>query len=164
MDAEIDIWIPCYPPKATAQSGSRLGKNKRTGEVFFMPQNPTATGFLAIVLFKYAPREPMKGTLVMRAMFRWGWNKSDPKWLRNQEQDIPVGVRPDADNLTKALFDTLQKLRFYENDGQISDYNILTRRGHDPGLAVRIGYDPMPTRLDSQPTRQRSQGAAQTPG
>lgn len=58
--------------------------------------------------------------------------------LSNSSFELRHGKRPDFDNTIKLLLDTLTKLKFWEDDGQISDCNVHKRYGVDPCIQIAI--------------------------
>ena len=51
---------------------------------------------------------------------------------------VPLGKRPDIDNIAKSLLDTMTSMEFWHDDGQIYGLTLLKFRGPEPRAAISI--------------------------
>lgn len=130
------FFCPCIPPRATAQqkgvclAGGRprfyvKGKVKRTQDLFYGL-------FLA-----HRPPCPFNGPLRVTVEITFRWNRGETKANRARRW-IPMPVKPDWDNLAKTPFDTMSKLSFWCDDGQVFDGRVIKGWGETPGIRVTI--------------------------
>ena len=136
----FSVFIPCDPPRATAQGSSRILR-RRDGTQFigrFATSRATkAKKSLLDWLTPHKPSVPFAGILRVSLLIEWPWLKSDSKATRNRVW-IPVGTRPDCDNLAKMLCDALTDAGYWRDDGQIAHLTIIKQRGTEPGITVEI--------------------------
>ena len=136
---EYNFNIPCVPPKATAQSTTRMVINKKTGKPFPVKnkKGQQVEHELLILLMSNAPEAPLAGALSLDITFVYPWRKSEPKYKREMGQ-IPMTVTPDLDNLMKLFLDQMQKALFIQNDSQISDLRCRKFWGDLPRIEGRL--------------------------
>lgn len=136
----FSVFIPCDPPRATAQGSSRILR-RRDGTQFigrFATSKATkAKTMLLQLLTPVKPSKPFEGVLRVSLLIEWPWLKSDSKATRNRVW-IPVGTRPDCDNLSKMLCDALTDAGYWRDDGQIAHLTIIKQRGTEPGITIEI--------------------------
>ena len=134
----VSFFVPCIPPKTTSQSAMRLvaipGKGVRT---FKSKKGKQAEADLLNLLKPYAPEQRLEGALSMRVAWIWPWRKSDPKRVRKLGA-IPYTSRPDLDNLTKMLGDTITRLGWWLDDSQVAELEIRKALGDSPGIGIAI--------------------------
>lgn len=88
---------------------------------------------------KYRPEKPAEGPIQIRITFVFPYRKSEKKTLVASQAVIAHTVRPDLDNMEKALLDTMTRLGFWKDDAQIFDKS--TAKVWGPTYGVRIVYD-----------------------
>ena len=133
------FFIPCDPPTTTAQ---QKGAFVCGGKVrFFKKKKVKQAENTLIDLFKgHAPKQPHEGALKVTISLYFPFRKTEHK------AELLAGIschtsRPDFDNLSKMLCDTLTTLCFWRDDGQISDGRIIKRRAKQTGIEVTIERD-----------------------
>ncbi|MEO0797459.1 MAG: RusA family crossover junction endodeoxyribonuclease [Verrucomicrobiota bacterium] len=133
----LQIFIPCDPPKATAQQQKTTvfaGKVRK-----YDPKNVRdAKEFLASVLASKAPATPFTGPLRFVLLYRYPWRKAEKKSVMQKHSSYPCDKRPDFDNIAKGLNDILQRLRYFEDDSQIADGRVIKEWGDQPGIGITI--------------------------
>ncbi|WP_291813923.1 RusA family crossover junction endodeoxyribonuclease [Limnobacter sp.] len=134
----MEFTINAVPPRATAQSVSRIGRTK-DGRPFIMKdkRGQKVRDELLILLMQHAPPEPMSGPLAIKITFVFPWRKSEPKW-RLKLGMAPHTTRPDGDNLIKMFLDQMGKARFYTDDATLSDIRVCKFWGDLPRMEVRL--------------------------
>lgn len=133
------IWLKLdiVPPTATAQQKGVFVRNGRAH--FFTKQKVRdAEDFLAAMLAPHAPAEPLRGGIYFVARWCFPYRKSERKSVTKTGREIPHTVRPDLDNLEKALLDVLTRLRFWEDDAQVFMKSTAKVWGPAPYLAIAI--------------------------
>ena len=135
---EVKFLIPVLPPKATAQSTTRITftkngkplpiKNKRGKQV---EQD------LLVLLLDKAPPAPLEGPLAIELAFTYPWRKSEPKW-RLALGCVPMTTAPDLDNLCKLFFDAMAKALYYNNDSQLSWISVRKFWGDQPSISLHL--------------------------
>jgi Holliday junction resolvase RusA-like endonuclease len=133
------FFIPCDPPTTTAQ---QKGAFICAGKIRFFKKAKVAQAenTLISLFYNHAPEQPHNGALRVTITLFFPFRKTEKK------ADIASGIschtsRPDFDNLSKMLCDTLTTLRFWNDDGQISDGRIIKRRATKTGIEVKIERD-----------------------
>lgn len=133
----IRVKLDIVPPTATAQQKGVFVHNGRAH--FFTKQKVRdAEDFLAALLAPHAPAEPLRGGIYLQARWCFPYRKSERKSVTNAGREIAHTVRPDLDNLEKALLDVLTRLRFYEDDSQIFTKSTAKVWGPKPYLAIAL--------------------------
>ena len=133
----IRVKLDIVPPTATAQQKGVFVHNGRAH--FFTKQKVRdAEDFLAAMLAPHAPADPLRGPVYFQARRCFPYRKSEPKRVTNSGREIAHTVRPDLDNLEKALLDVLTRLRFYEDDSQIFTKSTAKVWGPSPYLAIAL--------------------------
>ena len=133
----IRVKLDIVPPTATAQ---QKGVFVRNGHAHFFTKQKVrdAEDFLAALLAPHAPAEPLRGPVYFQARWCFPYRKSEPKRVTAAGREIAHTVRPDLDNLEKALLDVLTRLRFYEDDSQIFTKSTAKVWGPKPYLAIAL--------------------------
>ena len=133
----IRVKLDIVPPTATAQ---QKGVFVRNGHAHFFTKQKVrdAEDFLAAMLAPHAPAEPLSGAVYFSARWCFPYRKSERKSVTKAGREIAHTVRPDLDNLEKALLDVLTRLRFYEDDSQIFTKSTAKVWGPKPYLAIAL--------------------------
>lgn len=129
-------------PKGWARAGHRIAGKE--GSLFVQTYTPNAMrtyqeSIRKIARTAMAGRSPLHGALSVSLRFRMPIPKSDPKWLRVAKAagEIAHIIKPDKDNLTKAIYDALNKIVWLD-DAQISRGFQTKVYSLNPGIDVRI--------------------------
>ena len=133
----ILVKLDIVPPTATAQQKGVFVRNGRA-HFFTKAKVRDAENFLAGMLAPHAPAEPLRGPVYFQARWCFPYRKSEKKSVTNAGREIAHTVRPDLDNLEKALLDVLTRLRFYEDDSQIFTKSTAKVWGPKPYLAIAL--------------------------
>ena len=116
-------------PKARA----RTVRNKQTGAVHSFTPTTTADWEQSVLIQALAnkPDKPLDEPLGMRLIF----NLPRPKSL-SKKRKWP-SVKPDLDNLAKAIQDALNGI-YYVDDSRICEMTISKRYGTNPGVEISL--------------------------
>jgi Holliday junction resolvase RusA-like endonuclease len=74
---------------------------------------------------------PIEGAIQATLNFYLPWPKSDKKKVK------PHTVKPDAENLSKAVCDALEGIG-YKNDSQITVLKVTKQYGNRPGVSIKL--------------------------
>ena len=88
-------------------------------------------------LVQFRPQVPLTGPLRLSVFWHFKHLESAPK--RRVEHLCWKDTSPDLDNCEKLLIDTMQKMGFFANDGQIA--HKVTAKVYDPkiqGLVIEL--------------------------
>jgi Holliday junction resolvase RusA-like endonuclease len=131
-----DKWIPCIPPKVTAQQ--RKVSVVRGKPMFFKPKRLRENDEnLKAILRPHAPLEPFIGAIQVDIMLIFPWRASEPKKNRINGP-VAISTRPDLDNIFKNFGDVLTSLKFWMDDSQIADLRLRKFWGDAPGIRIGI--------------------------
>lgn len=138
----IDITLHILPPKTTSQMKRQV--STPNGPRFYKSaaQKRVEHTYLSL-LAPYRPDVPMVGPVSLDVTFTWPHLASTPKRLRYRT--LPKATRPDADNIVKSLQDSLVRLRFVNDDGQIAKLSLSKRHGPESKVGIQIVIVPMGT-------------------
>ena len=83
------------------------------------------------------------------------YTSSLPKRVTASGRFVPLDKRPDIDNLSKSLLDTMTQMQFWRDDGQIYGLSLRKLRGADPRTEITIWLpdgepEPPPPECDGQ--------------
>jgi Holliday junction resolvase RusA-like endonuclease len=136
----IDFFIPCNPPKSTAQGSSRIMKRRDGSQFVGRFANSKATkakSSLLTLLHPHRPETPLEGPLRLEVEWEYPWRKSEPK--KNKALGFkPCDTRPDVDNLSKMLLDAMTTAGFWNDDGQVAHLSFYKSWSDKPGIGIRI--------------------------
>lgn len=135
----IAFRLPIVPPKATSQT-KRLVMVGGKPRFFPKKEHQQAENDLMLLIRPHTPPAPMTGPIQLSVSFVFPWRKSETKARRAMGR-IPNDCRPDCDNLVKLVGDVLTKLRFYEDDGQVSSLRVSKAWGDNVGIYITIQND-----------------------
>lgn len=133
----IRVKLDIVPPTATAQ---QKGVFVRNGRAHFFTKRKVrdAEDFLAALLAPHAPAEPLRGAVYFQARWCFPFRKSEPKRVTEAGREIPHTVRPDLDNLEKALLDVLTRLRYWADDSLVFSKSTAKVWGPSPYLMIAL--------------------------
>lgn len=137
----IEFFVPCIPPKTTAQQKGAAAMFDKTGRYvglrhYIKKDVRQAGNMLWSLLQPHAPKEPLHGAVCLDVTFVWPWRKSEPQ--KNRVGLKPMIVRPDCSNLVKQIEDVLTGLAFWDDDAQIADLRVRKYWGDTPGIKVIV--------------------------
>lgn len=139
MDYPIDFFVPCNPPKTTAQQKGAFAMPGGGVRFYEKAKVVSAREQLAAHLRPYVPPAPMGGPLNMSIQFVWPWRKSEKKSDVMAFFKMPMYTKPDCSNIVKMIEDVMTGLRFWVDDAQIACLQVSKAWGHNPGISVRVG-------------------------
>ena len=134
----IEFFINCIPPKTTAQSTTRVFKNKHTGKMFIAKteKGSTTRSELIGLLYPFRPELPLQGALKLKIEWVYPYLKSVRK--RDIGKKLPCTTRPDADNICKFLCDCMTRLGFWTDDSQVFSLNFDKYYSEKCGIYIKI--------------------------
>ena len=133
-------FIPCIPPKSTAQAGQRIMKRKDGSQFigkFANSKSKAAQNTLLQLLQPYTPTSPYDFPLQCHIGWVSPWRKSEPKknrvagWRWSDK-------RPDCDNLSKTIQDVMSTLGYWIDDSQVCRLFVDKGWGDRPGIYISI--------------------------
>jgi Holliday junction resolvase RusA-like endonuclease len=132
--------IPGEPATVTAQQKGVNWKSRR-----FYTKDPIkaeSQRIYAHALHQRTKGPPLAGPLDVTIWLIYPLTKALAKKHADRLADdsftLPHPVRPDVDNLSKLLLDTLTKARIWEDDSQACDLNLRKRYGVIPRIVVEV--------------------------
>ena len=133
----IEFFIPCVPPKVTAQSATRILKNK-AGNMFIgkIEKGLATRNELMWLLAPHRPDTPFKNAVKLTVEWVYPYLKTTRK--RDIGKNIPCITRPDCDNLCKFLCDCLTRCRFWLDDSQVWSLNFSKYYSENCGIRIKI--------------------------
>lgn len=135
----ISFRIDFVPPKTTAQQKRLVIRDGRP--IFFKgKKGETAENDYMSMLAPHVPAKPLMGPTIMQVQVVWPYLKSDinTKAKAARSDAIPHTGKPDLDNWLKQFTDVLCKLRFIENDAQITTILVTKQRCRNPGISLTL--------------------------
>lgn len=132
----MKFFIPCVPPKTTAQQKGAFALKTGGVRFFKKKKNIQAEESMYALFHPYKPAHPLEGPLSVSVTWIWPWRKSEPK--KNMVGRMPMTSRPDLSNLEKALVDVLVRMGFMLDDSQIFDERLQKFWGDKPGIEIEI--------------------------
>lgn len=134
----IAFHLPIIPPKATSQgAGKRIVMVNGKPMFFKNRKAQSAENDLTTLCLPYRPLAPIEGPVSLKIDFVWPWRKSEPK-RRIALGRVPHTSKPDCSNVVKMIEDCMTKLRFWNDDGQVSSLQITKAWGDRVGIYVAI--------------------------
>lgn len=114
----IAFTLHIVPPKTTAQQKRAVVLPGRGVRFFKRKEQVQAEQTLAALMIAYAPAKPLEGPIKVTIHLSWPYRKAEPK--KNRTRAIYHDRRPDLDNLVKGYIDTMTRVGFWTDDGQIA--------------------------------------------
>ena len=135
----MKFYVPCVPPKATAQQVSIM--KRRDGTQFVGKKHGSnadkAQKSLFAMFYPFRPDEPLTGPLRLSIDFVWPWRSSESK--RNRAIGYKFSEkRPDADNLAKMTTDCLMQSGFFADDSLVASLHVTKGWGGKHGIFIGI--------------------------
>lgn len=118
MKDVLNFFVPCVPPKATAQQKGAFVLNGKV-RFFKKARIKHAENDLVSLLRPFAPSEPFDGPINVCVGFFFPFKKTERR-ADKERGYVWSDTRPDVDNLCKMLFDAMGLLGFWKDDSQIA--------------------------------------------
>jgi Holliday junction resolvase RusA-like endonuclease len=131
-------FIPCIPPRNTHQAGNRIFK-KKDGTLFIgkSQKNKKTQNELISLLQSVRPPKPYTGNISIRCLWIYPWRANEP--IKNKKAGIlACNKRPDCDNIAKGLLDAMQKAKWFVDDGEIFDLQVVKLYGEHFGISLEM--------------------------
>lgn len=138
MSTPISFFIDCIPPTVTAQQKGAFAMPGGGIRFFKKAKVKQAEQMLWALLQPYRPAEPLDGPLTLVVHFTFPWRKSETKKRLAMFALMPIDVRPDVDNVAKALCDVMTTLGFWKDDSQLSSLCLHKAYGDRAGISVNL--------------------------
>lgn len=137
---KIEFFLPMIPPTVTQQEHKVMIRN---GKPFFYEpaELKAARKKLMDFVVKYAPENPIPGTIRLTTKWIWPLPKNQINWLKStgvNDLAIYKTTRPDTDNMIKMLKDCMTRCRFWKDDTQVASEITEKFNGMHPGIYIRV--------------------------
>jgi len=133
---KLSFSLLCTPPRVTKQMKKTIPRGRHVIHVD-TPELKEAQALYMGLLLPHRPQTPLVGPLRLSVFWHFAHLESAPK--RRAENLCWKDTSPDLDNCEKLLIDTMQKMGFFANDGQIALKQ--TAKVYDPkieGLVIEL--------------------------
>ena len=136
---KYQIFLPCVPPKATHQ-GSAMILRRRDGTPFVGKAAGSAGAKakknLLNLLCSHSPSRPFEGATKVEVDLVFPWRKSEPKYKKALGR-VPMTTKPDLDNLSKMILDSLAEANFFAGgDQQVNKLTLEKSWGDEVGITI----------------------------
>ena len=136
---KYQIFLPCVPPKATHQ-GSAMILRRRDGTPFVGKAAGSAGAKakknLLNLLCSHSPSRPFEGATKVEVDLVFPWRKSEPKYKKALGR-VPMPTKPDLDNLSKMILDSLAEANFFAGgDQQVNKLTLEKSWGDEVGITI----------------------------
>lgn len=137
---KIEFFLPMIPPTVTQQEHKVMIRN---GKPFFYEpaELKAARKKLMDFVVKYAPEDPIPGTIRLTTKWIWPLPKNQINRLKSTGMNdlaIYKTTKPDTDNMIKMLKDCMTRCRFWKDDAQVASEITEKFNGMHPGIYIRI--------------------------
>ena len=134
----LEFFVPCNPPRSTAQSAKRVGVRKDGKPFSFTTQKgKQQEADFASLLMPYVPESPLEGALQLKVIYRLPLLTTEKKAVRERGWAFHF-KRPDCDNLLKMFQDTMGRLRYWGDDSQVAELHFAKLRHKKAGIYVGL--------------------------
>ena len=127
----VELFCPMRVPTATHNGllavSDRRGKARLVKSQALREAEASWESHLA----RFAPPEPLSGPLRAIVRFCWEADAAHPA-------GTPKATKPDLDNLEKAFWDVLQRLKFFSGDQQVALKEVAKLYADVSGVYVRL--------------------------
>ena len=136
MRPPLQFRLNIIPPKTTHQAKKivRIGGFSKLAD---KPELVAVINDYLTLLQPHAPEKPFDGAVKLTLEFIFPWRKSESKKNRLKSK-IPMTSKPDWDNLGKTIADTMTKLKFWNDDAQITQGRVCKYWGDNVGITITI--------------------------
>lgn len=136
----IKFFVPGVLPSTTAQQkGVRIAVNRSTGRAvptFYKKSKVAAAeSMYDMMLSLHAPQIPLVGPVQILIVMVWPPLKKD-----KSNKFTYKTTKPDFDNASKAIIDSMTRLGYWEDDAQIVQATITKMHGPKCGLYVSVDH------------------------
>ncbi len=142
MSRLLSFFIPCVPPKGTAQGKGlhvvRLADGRLMPVMFKKKPTKAAENDLVSLLAPRAPETPFTGPLWLTVGLFFPWRKGEGKRALKEFSAVPIETKPDCSNLIKMLEDAMTRLNFWKDDSQNAGLTVTKYYSDTPGIFVDI--------------------------
>lgn len=130
--------IDAPPPKGTAQQKGAMIVGKRVH--FYTTKKVRALNDFWLNALKpfraTIPPPVLDGAIAVKVSLFYPFPKSAPR--KSTELELPHIVRPDVDNVIKAMLDAFTALEFWHDDAQVYWLDIAKYRSRYPRIEVTL--------------------------
>ena len=135
----MNFHLAILPPKATHQ-GSAMILRRRDGTPFVGraagSAGAKAKKNLLNLLCSHSPPKPFTGATKVEVVLVFPWRKSEAK-KRRRLGIIPMTTKPDLDNLSKMILDSMAEANWFEGgDQQVYDLTLRKWWGDEVGITI----------------------------
>lgn len=146
------FFVPCSIPGGTSQQkGASIITPRGGGRPFIhwfvKKEIMEAEKQWTAALYSYRPAQPFTGPVSLTLGFVYPWRKAEKKGIVEKFHRFPIETRPDVENVAKLCIDVMAKLKFFEDDSQISSLHLHKHYGDEPGLGVTLTRASAETRM-----------------
>lgn len=136
----VNFVLDCIPSTTTHQSGQCIMKGSY-GKRYIgrKPSSDTsrAASMLMYELLRHKLPVPFDGAIQVSMLWVYPWTSRHTKKQKSLGS-IPKATIPDADNSCKMILDIMTRLKFWNDDGQVSDLLFRKRYGDRPRIEIEI--------------------------
>lgn len=136
----LSFFIPCNPPKSTAQASMRIMKRSDGSQFvgkFANSKGKKTQDELMILLAQHRPEKAFDGAVKLSVSWRYAWRASEPK--KNKVNGFKYcDTRPDCSNLVKMFEDCMTRLGYWKDDSQVAILYFEKMWDYRPGIRVEI--------------------------
>ena len=125
----IQFFMPMIPPTVTAQEHKIAVRNGKP-IVYDTPEIKSAKSMLTAYLAEHKPEQPFE--CGVRLIVKWCFPRGE------HQNGTYRTIRPDTDNLQKALKDCMTKCGFWKDDALVCSEIIEKFWAEIPGIWIRI--------------------------
>lgn len=127
----VELFCPMRVPTAT--HNGLLAVSDRRGKARLVKSQALREAEAAWEshLARFAPPRPLSGPLMADVRFCWAADARHPA-------GTPKETKPDLDNVEKAFWDALQRLRYFVGDQQVALKTVAKLYAEAPGVYVRL--------------------------
>ena len=127
----VELFCPMRVPTATHNGllavSDRRGKARLVKSQALREAEASWESHLA----RFAPPRPLSGPLMADVRFCWAADARHPA-------GTPKATKPDLDNVEKAFWDALQRLRYFVGDQQVALKTVAKLYAEAPGVYVKL--------------------------
>ena len=127
----VELFCPMRVPTATHNGLLAVADGRGKARIVKSQGLREAEASWESHLARFAPLEPLSGPLRAIVRFCWEADAAHPA-------GTPKATKPDLDNVEKAFWDVLQRLKFFSGDQQVALKEVAKLYADVPGVYVRI--------------------------
>lgn len=134
----MEIWIDMIPPKTTSQQKRACITGGGKIRFFKGKKLEQAEDDLFKLLSGYSRVVKIAGAVKVTLIPVFPYRKSEKKSVIDKTPFIPMTSKPDLDNFSKIVLDTMTRLAFFEDDAKVVCEVLEKYWGPKPGLYIKI--------------------------